>query len=496
MRVLAVMMVVLAGCSGPQVQSITEPAVEISTRIIAVNASDLGDRVRLTIKGSSPLSFNVFRMPGLPKVILDVADADVSGLGRELDVFLGGVTVVRPVQFEEGTYRIGRLEIDVEEPFSFRAESSGNNIVIEIFRPLPEGTGNSAETGPELPVAGAPAFQKAVIPGSDAEKPAGGVEPEVELPAGADSGSGPDKGPHASASGTSSEKPGPEQEKVLEVTSSAKTVPGYEQTAGEGEDGEVEPSAGEDDSRVRHADPLPVKAFGPGERLVFVLKWAGIPAGDSVISVNGYSPGGGVKLYKVVSTARSRSVVDIFYKVRNRVETYIDPSNGLTRKYVVNSREGGRRKERVLMFDQDRNLVTRLVREKGSTSSMVFRTPPMVHDSLSSFYAIRDQELKVGESVSFNVFEGKKNWELVVDVLAREEITIRAGTFKTIKLHPLLKYEGIFRRKGELYVWVTDDDAKIPVLMKSKVKVGSITAELADYSLRDGEEGAVGTEIP
>jgi len=208
------------------------------------------------------------------------------------------------------------------------------------------------------------------------------------------------------------------------------------------------------------------------------------------MSVSSYRSGSGAKLYKVVSTARSRSVVDIFYRVRNRVETYIDPASGLTEKYVVNSREGGKRKERVLIFDQGRNLVTRLVREKGNTSSMVFQTPSMVHDSLSSFYAIRDQDLKIGESLSFKVFEGKKNWELVVDVLAKEEITVRAGTFKTIKIHPLLKYEGIFRRKGELFVWVTDDDRKMPVLMKSKVKVGSIAAELAAYGSLDEEDGS------
>ncbi len=43
---------------------------------------------------------------------------------------------------------------------------------------------------------------------------------------------------------------------------------------------------------------------------------------------------------------------------------------------------------------------------------------------------------------------------------------------------PLLKSEGIFMRKGDVYIWLTDDDRKIPVKMKSKVKVGAVNAVL------------------
>ncbi|NIP40434.1 DUF3108 domain-containing protein, partial [Candidatus Saccharibacteria bacterium] len=40
----------------------------------------------------------------------------------------------------------------------------------------------------------------------------------------------------------------------------------------------------------------------------------------------------------------------------------------------------------------------------------------------------------------------------------KEKITIPAGTFDTIKVKPLLKSEGIFMRKGDVYIWLTDDE--------------------------------------
>jgi hypothetical protein len=74
-----------------------------------------------------------------------------------------------------------------------------------------------------------------------------------------------------------------------------------------------------------------------------------------------------------------------------------------------------------------------------------------------------------------------------VRILKRETITVKAGTFDCIVAEPLLKTVGVFKHTGKLKVWLTDDRLKMPVLMKSKVLVGSITAELTDYQLGDIE---------
>jgi len=230
----------------------------------------------------------------------------------------------------------------------------------------------------------------------------------------------------------------------------------------------------------------PVTAFGPGERLEYVLKWSGIAAGDSVMEVVSGDPHEGAALYQVISIATSRSLVDVFYKVRNRYETHIFPLDGLTRKYLFAMNEGGKKKNRLLLFDQDAHTVTRIVQEEGEVQSEVYEIPENCHDNLSSLYAVRNQELRVGDSLTINVFEGKKTWELVVDVLAQEDIEVKAGRFTTFKVHPKLKYEGIFRQKGELHVWMTTDRNHLPVLMKSEVRIGSINAELVRYQLGKG----------
>ena len=229
-----------------------------------------------------------------------------------------------------------------------------------------------------------------------------------------------------------------------------------------------------------------VTAFAPGERLEYVLKWAGIPSGNSVMEIVEGEVVDGAALYRVISTAKSSRLIDLIYKVRNRYETHIHPLDGLTRKYVFKMREGGKRRQRTLLFDQNIHELTRTVTKKNQVQSKVYEIPEGTQDNLSSLYALRNMDLRVGESVELKVFEGKKNWELEVDILAEEEIKVRAGTFKTWKIHPKLKFEGMFRRTGELIVWVTRDEYRIPVLMKSKVRVGHIDAELKGYTLPGG----------
>jgi len=238
-----------------------------------------------------------------------------------------------------------------------------------------------------------------------------------------------------------------------------------------------------------------VTAFEPGERLEYVLKWAGIAAGDSVMEIVEGDIVEEVPVYRVISTARSRSLVDLIYKVRNSYETHIHPSDSLTRKYILNMKEGGKKKYKLLLFHQEHLSVTRISRKNGNIQSMDYEILPQTHDNLSALYALRNESLQVGDSVTYRVFESRKNWELVIDVIAAEEVKVKAGRFRTVVVHPKLKFEGIFRRKGELHVYMTDDQWHIPVLMKSKVKIGSIDAELVRYKL-GGEEKEIPSLIP
>ena len=103
-----------------------------------------------------------------------------------------------------------------------------------------------------------------------------------------------------------------------------------------------------------------------------------------------------------------------------------------------------------------------------------------MQDALSSFYYTRTQALPIGGSVIFDYHASRKSQPLEVRVLGRERVKTPAGTFDCVVIEPMLKAGGIFKNKGRLVIWLTDDERRMPVLMKSKVAIGSISVVLQE----------------
>jgi hypothetical protein len=89
----------------------------------------------------------------------------------------------------------------------------------------------------------------------------------------------------------------------------------------------------------------------------------------------------------------------------------------------------------------------------------------------------------VGETLSAKVFASRKSWDLEVRVLSRETLDTVLGRRETLVVEPLLKFEGIFQRKGRVIVWLTDDADRTPVRMQSEIVIGSFVSTLVRRDL-------------
>jgi hypothetical protein len=92
-------------------------------------------------------------------------------------------------------------------------------------------------------------------------------------------------------------------------------------------------------------------------------------------------------------------------------------------------------------------------------------------------------DLEVGRSVYIENHADKKNYPLEIRVLRRERVEVPAGRFDCIVVEPVMRSAGLFRHKGSLTVWLTDDELHVPVQMKSEVVIGSVSAVLSDMRL-------------
>jgi hypothetical protein len=109
-------------------------------------------------------------------------------------------------------------------------------------------------------------------------------------------------------------------------------------------------------------------------------------------------------------------------------------------------------------------------------------TYAFVQDALSSLYYIRTQKFEIGKPILIDNHTDRKNYPLQVNVLKKEKIEVSAGKFDCFVIEPVMRAEGIFRAKGRIWIWISDDQYKIPVQMKTEVFfLGSISAQLNKY---------------
>jgi len=215
-----------------------------------------------------------------------------------------------------------------------------------------------------------------------------------------------------------------------------------------------------------------------GERLVFEISWFKLKGGTAVIEVSEGAEVQGRKVHQISAVTNSNQFVDKFHKVRDRVDSFVYTDNLSSFRFKVHQEEGRFRQDKEIYFDYAKGTAAYTVGKETS----YYPIPIFLQDALSSLYYLRTRELVIGNSVLIDVFEDKKLWQVEVQVLGKERIVTPAGEFDTVMVKPLLKFEGIFQRKGEVYVWLTDDSRKMPVRMKSKIKIGSVFADLLEYN--------------
>jgi len=207
------------------------------------------------------------------------------------------------------------------------------------------------------------------------------------------------------------------------------------------------------------------------ERLVYNVSWKFIKVGYGTLEVIGLTEFNGIKAYHIHSTARSNSFFDNFFKVRDNNDSYIDATYFRSLCFKQQIREGRYKRDKSIVFDHSNMTATNHKNE-------IFQIPENALDVLAALYWIREQNLAVGMSFHIPVNSGKKSFNMEVRVTGKEKIKINGKKYSTLIVEPMLQDAGIFLSKGYLKIWMTDDDAHIPVKMQSEIAVGSIAAEL------------------
>ena len=222
-------------------------------------------------------------------------------------------------------------------------------------------------------------------------------------------------------------------------------------------------------------------AFGAGERLEFSVEYGIIKAGTAVLAVTGPEQFEGLMAYRISATARSNPAFSTFFEVNDVNEALLDIVQFHTLKFSKDLHEGDFEYQEEVFFDQDAGLV--FYPNETDSSLMQMDIPPHALDVLSCLYFARTLPLEVGNTYYIDSHVDNENYPLEIIVHERDHIRVPAGEFDCILVQPALQSQGLFDQQGEIWVWMTDDERHMPVLMRSAIVIGEIVCVLEDYTL-------------
>ncbi|UFS71394.1 DUF3108 domain-containing protein [Geomonas sp. RF6] len=225
------------------------------------------------------------------------------------------------------------------------------------------------------------------------------------------------------------------------------------------------------------------KEFVPAamEKLTYRITLHGILIGEAVLLATNEK--GAVRISVKVT---SSPLITPFYPVDDLIETQLVMGNYLVTS--IRQREGSYQRNTgfTLMLREKKAFSTATLREG------VFTPLPRsdVTDLVSGFYYMRNQPLEVGKSLLLHIFDSGKYSLATVEVLRQERVSVQGlGDVETLVVVPRLQTEGIFRRTGEMLIWLTADGRKVPVKVETTIPIGKVRAELVSSEVqREGDE--------
>ena len=235
-------------------------------------------------------------------------------------------------------------------------------------------------------------------------------------------------------------------------------------------------------SCIALADEFP---FAVGEKLIYELKWELVPAGEAFLEVFPNEVINGVEARHFQMRAKSNSFVDVFYKVRDVVDGYTDMTVSRSLFYKKKQNEGKTARDIVVTFDWQTN--------QASYSNCGQTKKPIVvsngtFDPFSVIYFCRLFDFESDEDIVRPVTDGKKIVEGVALFKGRQTISVNGKAYDTFLIEPQIEHiSGVFKKskRAKIQIWLTADNRRIPVRIKSKVVVGSFIADLVEVGVTD-----------
>ncbi|HBS88396.1 MAG: hypothetical protein A2W91_14695 [Bacteroidetes bacterium GWF2_38_335] len=225
-------------------------------------------------------------------------------------------------------------------------------------------------------------------------------------------------------------------------------------------------------------EKLPNNSYKAGEYLKYKVYYGWVNGGTATLTLTEKTVSGKTIHYGR-AYAKTIGTADQLFSVRDIYESYMDPETGLSLKSIRNVREGNYKKYNEVLYNHSNNTIKSLL-------SGTKEVPDNIRDLVGAFYYFRRYDLnsmKVGEKIKLETYFEDKVYPLELKFKGIESVKTKIGTFKCMKMVPIVETGGVFDdAEGDLTFYISADKNKIPIRVQVDFLVGSFKCDLIVYS--------------
>jgi len=232
------------------------------------------------------------------------------------------------------------------------------------------------------------------------------------------------------------------------------------------------------------AGAAPFTAFRAGETFTYRVGFSLFSrAGEITIAARSAPQPSGASLWTITTTTASRGLVRVVYAYDNRAEVVIDGATGRLQAVRESGADPRRASDSETLFDYAAGLARHTDRARPERSVDLPLPPGDPLDLISALVQTRDWDLRPGDERPLLVHFGRDFYPLIIRAEAYEQVRTPRGTYRALRLTPRPAGEpkGLFRRGGQVRVWIAQDGSRLPVKLQLVLKYGAASLLLAAH---------------
>ncbi|MGB3340979.1 MAG: DUF3108 domain-containing protein [bacterium] len=214
-----------------------------------------------------------------------------------------------------------------------------------------------------------------------------------------------------------------------------------------------------------------ILCFNPGERLEYEAKWSFLTLGTMTLEIIDTVDYDGFNCYHISSLLTSNPRLGFLFTLNDTIEVYTRTDDLLPLYYEEMINEGKYKSRSRLTFNHDSLVV-------NYDDTLFLELLENSRDLLSFWYYLRTIALEKGDTIPINIHKSQENHEILCYVVEEKVVKTPLGEFNAILVTPQTQGKGIFGSGGGMDIWYSRDEYRYPVLIKAKIKKGSILFKL------------------